>query len=201
MTNITQITPINDSADPSAFVIPKNHAVILGSMDERPDADLTLRRAVYYVDGGDGVADQLSICRKNIDGDAEWMPILMASLVVGVDASSTWTNLGAGPTSASPDDTVLVDVSEYSVVKMIAKISTPGSAGSTAYLEYTTDGSNWSTLTTNTIALDGSGYVSTDYETIPAGAKASIIQMRATAQGGDGVADPNIRVVTAQFRA
>ena len=84
---------------------------------------------------------------------------------------------------------IKVDLSDVDKIRLSVRVSTVGSTNAVLFLQYSTDESAWSTLTSN---LTLNGVASTrvsPWESIPAGAKGDVF-IRVVGQGGDGVADP-----------
>ena len=114
----------------------------------------------------------------------------------------SWTNQPAAETelNGAPRSRTKVDLSRYTRVRMTAAVSTAGAAGSKLRLQYATDGNTqaaWANLTEVPLDNSGQGNISAWAE-LPAGARGDV-WLRVVGVGGDGVIDPIIGNVTAQF--
>lgn len=102
----------------------------------------------------------------------------------------TVTNIPAGTTEFPAAPRLRTDLSFWTQIQYMASIFIVGNAGSNMFLQYSTDGSSWSTLTSNTIALNATGAPTrTAFENLPAGAKQDVY-VRVVTNGGDGASDP-----------
>ncbi len=102
-------------------------------------------------------------------------------------AARTYTNQGAGPTESNVADRVIVDLTNFTNCRLLARVSTTGSTASIK-AQYSTDGTNFSDLTT-TISLNGTGLKASASQAIPAPAKALVV-LRLVAVGGNTTEDP-----------
>lgn len=119
-------------------------------------------------------------------------------------AGITMTNMAAAAAEVSPSRRVWADLTGKTEVRTSAAVSTVGSAGSVVRVEYSTDNqATWlqfdPTGTTDNVPISTVGADKTAWITMPAGSRADVV-LRLVAEGGDGVADPLIGVVSAQFR-
>jgi hypothetical protein len=107
------------------------------------------------------------------------------------DGNTVWTNMPLALTElfGLNHRRIKVDLSDVDKIRLSVRVSTVGSTNAVLFLQYSTDESAWSTLTSN---LTLNGVASTrvsPWESIPAGAKGDVF-IRVVGQGGDGVADP-----------
>lgn len=107
-----------------------------------------------------------------------------------------FTNIAAGTTEYGANNPfrIKIDLSSANQIRLSCRVLVVGASGSaTLFLQYSTDESSWSTLTSNTIALctGSAGTRVTAYENVPAGAKSDVF-IRWVTTGGDGIADPEI---------
>jgi hypothetical protein len=66
--------------------------------------------------------------------------------------------------------------------------------------QYSTNGSTWATLTSNSISLTSGTVQGTAYESVPAGAR-GVVQVRAFGFNGNGASDPAVNGIALQCKA
>lgn len=119
-----------------------------------------------------------------------WQPALY--LVFGYN--SAWTNMPAASTEligTGGSLRVKADLTTRKQVRMVANIYIAGAAGADLHAEYSTDGSAWSTLTSE-VAIDSVGLPHVGaWEAIPVGAQTDVF-IRVIGKDGNATADPGI---------
>lgn len=128
----------------------------------------------------------------NIDAQRSYIGISFNSTNI------TWTNQPAALTElfGNLHRRTVIDLTHFERVTIACRVSTAGAASAVLYAQYSTDGgSNWSTLTSNQLALNPAGTKATAWELIPSGAR-GIVQVRIVGVSGDGAVDPVIGLLT-----
>jgi hypothetical protein len=88
---------------------------------------------------------------------------------------------------------LITDFGRVDQIRLMGRISTVGTTGSSVYAQYSLDDSAWSTLTTSVISMASIGTIVTPWENVPSIAKNSgDVYIRVVGQGGNGQADPII---------
>jgi hypothetical protein len=108
-------------------------------------------------------------------------------------AAVTLTNQVAGLTefAGTADRRTRVDLTDCDKVRLTGRVNVAGATGAVLRVQYSTDDTNWNTLTGD-LPLDGAiGTKATAWAATPAGAKGDVI-LRVVAVGGNGTADPVI---------
>jgi len=103
------------------------------------------------------------------------------------------TNQVAGLTefAGTTDRRIRTDLTDCDKVRLCGRVNVAGATGAVLRVQYGTDDTNWSTLTTD-LPLDGAvGTKASAWGATPAGAKGDVI-IRVVAVGGNGTADPAI---------
>lgn len=123
--------------------------------------------------------------------------------------NAEWTNMGAAANElfnlASPSHRKYIDLSGQSEANFTIYLHVAGATGSIVYLEYTTDltgATGWTALGglgVFNLSLTSTGWVSSGWVSIAAGAKAPVL-LRVMGSGGNGTADPQFLSIAAQFR-
>lgn len=113
-------------------------------------------------------------------------------------ANRTFTNLGAGPTESSSTDRVLADLTGKTNVRVFAHITVAFVTGNLK-VQYSTDGTNFSDLTTGLQSQTSTGLKTSASAAIPAGAKALVI-LRMVGYGGNGTEDPAVNGVALEVK-
>lgn len=172
---------------------------------EQTGADTFTKRAM-------GVANSTDVLTR-ADGDGRYEPlggggVSMTVLPFHADCSANFT-LTNHPNSeqrlGNNDRTeTYFDATDYADVRLCARVIT-GSASANSprlYLQHW-DGSAWTTIGTGSgteaVSLTTAGAIKTDWIALPAGAQADT-RFRVAQNGGDGVEDPIVALVTGQFR-
>jgi hypothetical protein len=111
-----------------------------------------------------------------------------------------WTNQPAGVTElfGGTDFRTKVDLTNYTQVRMTARVGVVGAATAVLRLQYSTDEAAWVNLTSN-LAINATGVKASAWENLPAGAKADVF-IRVVGEGGNAAADPRIGTVTLQVK-
>jgi hypothetical protein len=115
-------------------------------------------------------------------------------------ARSVHTNIPAAITEVGLGLRIKINLTNYTLVRFTWNIVANAAAGGIGYLQYSTDESSWSTLTSNSITLSSAtGTYNTAFESIPAGARGEIY-IRAVTSGGNGSDDPQFGTIAAIFK-
>lgn len=134
-------------------------------------------------------------------GDGTWAtpaggggssPIAQGTPVTLLGRFFTWTNMPNALTEMAEAPRIKLDLTNATQVCLGASIAVAGAAGADLLVQYSTDESAWSTLTSNFINVGATGTQRTALENIPAGAKADVF-IRLVGQQGSGTADPQFR--------
>lgn len=112
-------------------------------------------------------------------------------------AARTYTNQGAGPTESNTADRALIDLTGRSNARIFGHISVAFVTGNVK-IQYSTDGTNFSDLTTGLQSQTGAGLKSSASAAIPAGAK-QLVVLRVVAFGGNGTEDPVVNGLTVEI--
>lgn len=111
-------------------------------------------------------------------------------------APRTYTNLVAAVTERSTQDRAAVDLTGRSNVRLLAHVSTVFVTGNVK-VQYSTDGTNWSDLTTGLVSPTGAGPKASASAAIPAGAKALVL-LRIVGYGGNTTEDPVVNAAVVE---
>ncbi len=123
----------------------------------------------------------------------------VASLGFFTSDVATFTNQPAGITEYPGVGRLFVDLTNASFVYLTGRVATVGAAGATLKAEYSVDGgTTWGDLS-NTVSIAALGNVVGSRFTVPTAAKTDHTYVRIVGQGGDGVADPQIAMLQANF--
>jgi hypothetical protein len=127
-----------------------------------------------------------------------YVDALQPEMWVLVNSDYSWTDLGAS--TANSGTFHVVDVSNFTQVKVVCYVSTAGSAGSTMTVAFQTSGGGFAALSPST-DISTTGTQETSYANIP-GAAISLgpIRIVARASGGDGAADPHLQGIAIMLR-
>jgi hypothetical protein len=113
----------------------------------------------------------------------------------------TWTNMPVAVTElfGLAHRRSILHLGACDQVRLVARVSTIGSASAVLFAQYSTNESAWSTLTGN-VALGGgvAGTRKSAWGAIPTGAKTGDVFIRIVGQSGDAAADPIIGNVSLQ---
>lgn len=115
-----------------------------------------------------------------------------------VGALTTWTNQPATATEFTGTPRTKVDLSAADQVRIVLCVAVVGFTGATLAIQYSTDQSAWSTLTTAAV-IDALNVQVSTWTSIPTGAKADVF-VRVLGTGGNAVVDPQIKLVQLQVR-
>lgn|SRR3990167_5142128 len=121
------------------------------------------------------------------------------SLVLN-NGNQTWTNMPSILTEflGTVHRRMKFSFIDVDFIRLVARISTAGFAGSLIFAQYSTDESIWNTLTSS-IAIDSTGTKVTSFNVMPVSAKGDVF-IRLVGQGGNGTIDPIIGSVSLEFR-
>lgn len=115
-------------------------------------------------------------------------------------APVTWTNMPAVATEFTGNPRTLADLTYATQVRIVAcTATTAGATNATLKIQYSTDQSAWSDLTSTLGVATPVGVKSGAWENVPAGAKGDVF-LRILGQSGDGTTDPQFRGVYLQVR-
>lgn len=142
-----------------------------GLFTELPPADEAYRTLSAVVQGGEGVADQEYLCRKNADGTFTWVPkaITEVSLVLAYfqafdEATSPTTILAVDAAALSGS----MSLASYRQGRLRATVAS-GTAGVIGAVEYyDAEATTWQALLTNTFDF-GDPSTTTEWEDLPVG--------------------------------
>lgn len=142
-----------------------------GLFTELPPADEAYRTLSAVVQGGEGVADQEYLCRKNADGTFTWVPkaITEVSLVLAYfqafdEATSPTTILAVDAAALSGS----MSLASYRQGRLRATVAS-GTAGVIGAVEYyDAEATTWQALLTNTFDF-GDPSTTTEWEDLPIG--------------------------------
>lgn len=142
-----------------------------GLFTELPPADEAYRTLSAVVQGGEGVADQEYLCRKNADGTFTWVPkaITEVSLVLAYfqafdEATSPTTILAVDAAALSGS----MSLASYRQGRLRATVAS-GTAGVIGAVEYyDAEAATWQALLTNTFDF-GDPSTTTEWEDLPIG--------------------------------
>lgn len=210
------------AAGQKAVQLAQGVAFGLGRFSSLPTASADWRSGLVVVEGGPGVADRIVLCSKDAADAYAWrdvevglsakrvlyVPWVLPSTFTGADL--LWTNMPAAEAllwgfGSGPSVTQRVDLRAYAEVRL--HTSSGGAiAGAKLRLTFSTDNAAWNQLgasgqveaaltTGATVAQTTSGWVA-----LAAGAKIEDCYLRVTGLSGNGVNDPLITVVAAEFR-
>ncbi len=112
-------------------------------------------------------------------------------------AAITLTNLGAGPTESSVLNRALVDLTGRTNCRIHAHVTVAFVTGN-AKVQYSTDGTTFSDLTTGLVSQTSTGLKTSASAAIPAGAK-QLVVLRVVGTGGNGTEDPAVNGVTVEI--
>jgi len=91
------------------------------------------------------------------------------------------------------------DFTDVDQIRLGCRVSTAGSTGALIQAQYSTDDTNWNTLTTNTLSVaTPTGTKVTAWEAIPVNARGDVF-VRIIGSGGDGAADPVLGTIYLEF--
>lgn len=113
----------------------------------------------------------------------------------------TWTNMPAATTElfGNVHRRVKKDFTDVDQIRLGCRVSTAGSTGALIQAQYSTDDTNWNTLTTNTLSVaTPTGTKVTAWEAIPVNARGDVF-VRIIGSGGDGAADPVLGTIYLEF--
>lgn len=128
-------------------------------------------------------------------------PVRLSIPFLGPGSATVWTDQPAIKTEFR-STTVLrtkVDLTTFSQIKLIGRVTVQGFAGSVLGIDYSTDEAAWTTLATE-IAIDSVGTKDSGWINLPAAARVNDIFLRIYGTGGDGAVDPAFGVITARVR-
>lgn len=119
------------------------------------------------------------------------MPTRTPRAIVLATGTNTWTNQPAALTEflGLTVHRSKIDLTDVDKIRLTSRVNVAGVSGSVIFAQYSTDESNWSTLTTNQISLTTTGTKETAWEAIPAGARGNVF-VRIVGQNGNATADP-----------
>jgi hypothetical protein len=141
--------------------------------------------------GADGTPGPASIAVLNFHADAT------ANLTLTNQA-----NAEQGLGNSNRNETKF-DGTNFTQVRVAARIVTVGAAAARLYPQFSTDGAAFTTIGSGTggdsASLAALGAVASGWITLPAGAKADVI-FRIAQNGGNGTADPALGSVALQFK-
>jgi hypothetical protein len=141
--------------------------------------------------GADGVPGPASIAVLNFHADAT------ANLTLTNQA-----NAEQGLGNSNRNETKF-DGSNFTQVRVAARIVTAGAATARLYPQFSTDGSAFTTIGSGTggdsASMAAPGAVASGWINLPAGAKADVV-FRIAQNGGNGTADPALGSVALQFK-
>lgn len=112
-------------------------------------------------------------------------------------AARTYTNLGAGPTESNAADRAMIDLTGRTNARIHGHVSVAFVTGNLK-VQYSTDGSAFSDLTTGLVSQTSTGLKTSASAVIPAGAK-QLVLLRVVATGGNGTEDPVVNGVTVEI--
>lgn len=117
-----------------------------------------------------------------------------------VGSSVTWTNMPSAATEFIGNPRTKYDLTHADEVRLVACTGgTAPVAGATLKIQYSTDESAWSDLTTE-LAVNGTvGTKAGTWQAVAAGAKSDVF-LRILGEGGNGTVDPQFRSVHLQVR-
>ena len=142
-----------------------------GLFTELPPADEAYRTLSAVVQGGEGVADQEYLCRKNADGTFTWVPkaITEVSLVLAYfqafDEATSPTTISAVDAAALSGSMSLASYRQGRLRATVAS-GTAGVIGAVEY--YDAEATTWQALLTNTFDF-GDPSTTTEWEDLPIG--------------------------------
>jgi hypothetical protein len=113
----------------------------------------------------------------------------------------TWTNMPAAATElfGLTHRRAKKDLTDVHKVRLVARVSTPGSVNAVLRAEYSVDESAWQSLTTSTLSIaTPAGTKASAWDELPAGARGDVF-IRVMGQSGDGTADPVVGNVYLEF--
>lgn len=170
-----------------------------GLFTELPPADEADSVRYAVVQGGEGVADQEYLCRKNADGTFGWVPKTISETTLLL-LSLQSTDEASNPQNLFPIEPSVVaqtlNLNKFSQARFRSRVTGPGTSGVTGTLEYSTDaGGSWATLLTSTIDFSQAAQT-TEWEDIPAGALGAetFVGMRVV-MAGAGTATPILTLI------
>jgi hypothetical protein len=95
------------------------------------------------------------------------------------------------------------DGTNFTQVRVVARIVTAGAAAARLYPQFSTDGAAFTTIGSGTggdaASIAAVGAVASGWVNLPAGAKADVV-FRIAQNGGNGTADPALGSVALQFK-
>ncbi|MBA3575332.1 MAG: hypothetical protein H0W37_10320 [Pseudonocardiales bacterium] len=177
-----------------------------------PVCDADREGAQTWVRGGVGASSTLYWCAKNAADVYAWVNPQDRGLFVswaqrqpGLTLTTyEWTNMPNVATGlyGTSQYQIYVDLTGLSEVRIAAGVAQAGAAAAVLYLQYSTDhGVSYADLTTGraeAVPLTV-GFPSGAWTPIVTAARTDV-RLQPTGRGGDGVADPRLHSITAQFR-
>ena len=119
-------------------------------------------------------------------------------VVTLVGASTTWTNMPSAATEFMGTPRTKYDLTNADNVRIVANVGVIGNTGATLKIQYSTDETNWFDLT-GTVTVDVLNTRVGAWVAVPAGAKGDVF-VRILGAGGNGVIDPQFRLVQLQVQ-
>jgi hypothetical protein len=145
--------------------------------------------------------------RFEVDTDTNVLSLRGNTTLGGVDtfqlpmtgSGTVFNALAASPATIMESDVVLLNLTDYSEVRIVSMVDIAGSAGSVMRAYYSTDLGTYTALTTNTINLASATTQTTDWEDLPTAAK-GLVAVTFGAIGGNGSDSPRSFIHTLMFR-
>ena len=114
-----------------------------------------------------------------------------------VNASVTWTNMPAAATEFTGLPRTKYDLTNADECRIVLDIGVVGAG--TLTIQYSTDQATWVNLSPASPAISALNVLVSAWAAVPAGARADVF-LRVLGTGGDGVFDPQFRLVQLQVR-
>lgn len=142
-----------------------------GLFTELPPADEAYRTLSAVVQGGEGVADQEYLCRKNADGTFTWVPKAITEVSLVLAYFQAFDEATSPATISAVDAAALsgsVSLASYRQGRLRATVAS-GTAGVIGAVEYyDAEATTWQALLTNTFDF-GDPSTTTEWEDLPIG--------------------------------
>lgn len=175
----------------------------VGSKSSLPTASSAYRGWMARVEGGAGVADEFSVCKKDTSGGYFWQRLDLAIQNVLIKGTKTiWTDMPAALTELDSGWRARADLTKFNQVRLFVGISVAGSASAKVRGQYSTDLTTWYYLDGSTgpsVSIAGGGLNESAWADLVSGARADVY-FRWVGIDGDGAADPEIGRIELQFR-